>query len=68
MLVSIVLGITAAIPFILIWGVTGFYYPFVILFGMFMAFLLGATLFYTPVGKLFILWCVYFMVRKFCGG
>lgn len=66
--VSIVLGITAAIPFILIWGVTGFYYPFVILFGMFMAFLLGATLFYTPIGKLFILWCVYFMVGNFCGG
>ena len=53
MSVSIVLGIVAALPFILIWCFTGVYYPFVILFGMFMSFLLGCTVFYTPIGEQF---------------
>ncbi|XP_065909124.1 transmembrane 7 superfamily member 3-like isoform X3 [Dysidea avara] len=49
---SIAIGMTVSIPFILIWCFSGYYYPFVILFGFFMSFLLGCTLMYTPIGNL----------------
>ena len=65
--VSIVLGIVAALPFILIWCFTGVYYPFVILFGMFMSFLLGCTVFYTPIGENLIMLCVNCVVEILAG-